>query len=171
MGQRYKAQFVDDQQAEAGHLPRQVQQPSLVPGLHQLVHQRCCGGEAHRHPALARGQAQSQGDVGLAGAAVADGNDVLTALDVFATGQFHQQGLVHRGDGRKVNGVQAFDGRESGGADPPLHQSLVAVDKFQFGQPEQVFGVVHALGGALGRHLPVFPEEAGQLQFLQVMLQ
>ena len=48
--------------------------------------------EAHRHPALARGQAQSQGDVGLAGAAVADGNDVLTALDVFATGQFHQAG-------------------------------------------------------------------------------
>ena len=109
--------------------------------------------------------------MGLAGAAVADGNDVLTALDVFATGQFHQQGLVHRGDGRKVKGVQAFDGRESGGADPPLHQSLVAVDEFQFGQPEQVFGVVHALGGALGRHLPVFPEEAGQLQFLQVMLQ
>ena len=99
--------------------------------------------------------------MGLAGAAVADGNDVLTALDVFATGQFHQQGLVHRGDGRKVKGVQAFDGRESGGADPPLHHSLVAVDKFQFGQPEQVFGVVHALGGALGRHLPVFPEEAG----------
>ena len=135
------------------------------------MHQRCCGGEAHRHPALARGQAQSQGDVGLAGAAVADGNDVLTALDVFATGQFHQQGLVHRGDGRKVKGVQAFDGRESGGADPPLHHSLVAVDEFQLGQPEQVFGVVHALGGALGRHLPVFPEEAGQLQFLQVMLQ
>ena len=31
-GQRYKAQFVDDQQAEAGKLSRQVQQPSLRPG-------------------------------------------------------------------------------------------------------------------------------------------
>ena len=33
----------------------------------------------------------------------------------------------------------------------------LAVDEFQFGQPEQVLGVVHTFGGALGRHLPVFP--------------
>ena len=66
----------------------EVEQTSLVPGLHQLVDQGG-GGESHGHPALAGGQAQSQGHVGLAGAAVADGDDVLTALDVFATCQFH----------------------------------------------------------------------------------
>ena len=32
-GQGDEAQFVDDQQAEAGKLPLQVEQPSLVPGL------------------------------------------------------------------------------------------------------------------------------------------
>ena len=38
-------------------------------------------------------------------------------------------------------------------------------------QPEQVLGMVRPLGGALGGHLPVLPEEAGQLQFLQVVFQ
>ena len=36
-----------------------------------------------------------EGDVGLAGAAVADGDDILTALDVFAPGQLHDQSFVH----------------------------------------------------------------------------
>ena len=109
--------------------------------------------------------------MGLAGAAVADGDYVLLALDVFATCQFHHQCLVHRGDGGKVEGVQAFDGGEAGSSDPPLHHALLAVDEFQFGEPEQVPWVVHSLGGALGRHLPVFPEEAGQLQFFQMVFQ
>ena len=106
-------------------------------------------------------QAQPKGHVGLAGAAVADGDHVFTALDVFTPGQFHHQGLVHRWDGREVEGVQAFDGRESGGADPPLHHALVAVDEFQLGEAQQVLGMVHTLGGALGCHLTVLHEKGG----------
>ena len=52
-----------------------------------------------------------------------------------------------------------------------LHHALVAVDEFQFGKPEQVVGMVSALGGALGGQLAVLPLEGGQLQFLEVMLQ
>ena len=109
--------------------------------------------------------------MGLAGAAVADGDDVLSILDVFAADQFQHQGLVHRGDGGKVEGVQALDGGEAGGADPALHHALVAVDEFQFGQPEQVLRMVHPLGGALGGHLAVLPEEGGELQLLQMVFQ
>ena len=109
--------------------------------------------------------------MGLAGAAVADGDDVLAALDVFAAGQFHHQGLVHRGDGREVEGVQALDLLEAGGADPSLHHALVAVDEFLFGQLEQILRVVHIIGGALGGHLLVLPQEAGQPQLLQVVFQ
>ena len=170
-GQGHKALFVDDQQVQTGQLPLQVEQPFLIPGLHQLVDQGGGGGEAHGHSPLAGGQAQPQGDVGLAGAAVADGDDVLPALDVFAAGQLHHQVFVHRGDGRKVEGVQALDGGEVGGPDPALHHALVAVDECPFGQAQQVLGVVHALGGALGGHLPVLPQEAGQLQLLQVVFQ
>ena len=55
--------------------------------------------------------------------------------------------------------------------DPPLHHALVPVYELKLGQSEQVLGMIHTLGGALGRQLPVFPEEAGQLQLLQMMLQ
>ena len=109
--------------------------------------------------------------MGLAGAAVADGDDVLPPLDVFAPGQHQHQGLVHRGDGHKVEGVQGLDRGEAGGADPALHHALVAVNEFQFGETQQVVGMGHPLGGALGGQLAVLPEEGGPLQFLEVVFQ
>ena len=39
-GQGDEAQFVDDQQAEAGQLPLEVEQSVVVPGLHEFVDQR-----------------------------------------------------------------------------------------------------------------------------------
>ena len=67
--------------------------------------------------------------MGLAGAAVAYGDDVLSILDVLAAGQFRHQLLVHRGDCREVEGVQALHVRETGGPDPPFHHALAAVDE------------------------------------------
>jgi len=69
-------------------------------------------------PVLSLGQAQAQCDMGLAGAAVADGDGVFTALDIFAPGQLHDQRLVYRGNGGEVEGVQALGGGEACGADP-----------------------------------------------------
>ena len=83
-------------------------------------------------------------------------------LDVFTPGQFHGQLFVHRGYGQEVEGVQAFDGRETGGPDPALHHALVSVNEFQFGETQQVVRVVHILGGALGGQLAVLPEEGGK---------
>ena len=68
--------------------------------------------------------------MGLAGAAVADGDDVLTALNVLAAGQFRNHCLVHRGDGWEVEAVQTFDSREPCRPDPPLHHALMAVDDY-----------------------------------------
>ena len=106
--------------------------------------------------------------MGLAGAA---GDDVLSALDVFTTGQLHDQCSVHRGDGQEVEGVQALRGWEARRPDPALDHALVAVDEFQFGEAQQVVGVISACGGALGGQLAVFTQEGGQLQFLEVVLQ
>ena len=79
-------------------------------------------------PLLTGGQAQTEGHMGLAGAAVSDGDDILAALDILTAGQFQHQGLVHRGDGWEVEGVQALHCRESRRPDAPLHHALVAVD-------------------------------------------
>ena len=87
-GQGDKAQFVDDQQVQAGQLPLEVEQASLVPGVRQFVHQGSGRGEAHRHSPLADGQGQSQRDVGLAAAAVVDGDNVLPVREVFTAGRF-----------------------------------------------------------------------------------
>jgi hypothetical protein len=51
------------------------------------MHQGRGGGEADRQPLLARRQAEPQREMGLAGATVAEGNDVLAAGDVFAAGE------------------------------------------------------------------------------------
>ena len=152
-------------------MPLQIEQSAVVPGLHQFVDQGRCGGEAHGHSALASGQTQAQGNVGLAGAAVADGDDVLPSLVVFTAGQFHDQGFVHRGDGQEVEGVQAFDRGEAGNPDPALYHPLVAVNEFQFSETQQVVRVISPFGGTLGGQLAVLPEEGGQFQFLEMVLQ
>ena len=102
---------------------------------------------------------------------LADGADVLSALDVFAPGQLHDQWLVQRRDGQEVEGVQALGGGEVYRADAALHHALVAVDEFQFGEPEQVVGVIGAFGGAPGSQLAVLPKKGGQLQLLEVVFQ
>ena len=108
--------------------------------------------------------------MGLAGAAVADGDDVFTPLHVFAPGPLHDQGLFYRGHSREVEGVQSLGGREAGRADPALHQALVSVGEFQFGEAQQVVGMTDTLGGALDGQLAVLPEKTGQLQFLEMVL-
>ena len=125
------------------------------------------GGEAHRQATLAGGQSQAQGDVGLAGAAVADGDDVFMMLDVLAPGQLRDQWLVHRGDGGEVKGVQSLGGGKSCGADPALDHTLVAIGEFHFGEAEQVVGVADALGGALGSQLAILPQKVGSLSSLR----
>ena len=77
-GQGHEVQFVDDEQPEPGQLSLQVEQSAVIPGLHEFMYQGGGGGEAHGHALLTGGQTQPQGEVGLAGAAVADGDDVLT---------------------------------------------------------------------------------------------
>ena len=99
--------------------------------------------------------------MGLAGAAVAQGDDVLPPLDVFTSGQFHDQGFVHRRDGQEVEGIQGFDRGEAGGAHAALDHALVAVDEFQFSQAQQVVGMVRPFLGALGGQLVILPQEGG----------
>ena len=88
-------------------------------------------GETHGQSSLTRSQAETEGDVGLAGAAVANSDDVILAVDVFAPGQLQHQGFVERGDSQEVEGVQALYGGEPGYLDPALHHAVITVDKLQ----------------------------------------
>src|ERR687891_174253 len=94
LGQGHKAQLIDDQQFQASQPFLQLQQSSLVPGLHELMDQGRGGGESHAQSLLAGGQPQPQGYMGLPSAAVAQGDDVLSAVYVLTAGQFQHHRLV-----------------------------------------------------------------------------
>src|SRR5215210_5140969 len=105
----------------------------------------------------------------LAGAAVADGDDILAAGDILRAGELQYQGLVERRQGQEVEAVEAFDNREPGLLDPPLDNPPLALDQLQFGKAQQVTGVVDALRGALPGELLILAQEGRQLERLQVM--
>ena len=85
--QRHEAEFVDDQKLVGGELLLEPQQLLVIAGLDEFVDQRGGGDEADREALLAGRQAETEGDVGLAGPTVAERDEVLAALDVLAAGQ------------------------------------------------------------------------------------
>src|ERR1700686_1292902 len=129
-----------------------------------------CGGvEGDRQPLLTRCETGPQANVGLAGAGVADRDDVLPASHILRAGELQHEGLVERRKGSEVEAVQALHGREPRLLDPTLHHAPFAVDQLQFGQAQQKADMIKALGGALPSELVVLAQERRQLERLQVM--
>ena len=149
----------------------EIEQASLIAGLDQLVDERGGGGEADREPALAGGQAETEGDMGLTGPAVAHGDHVLAPVDVLAAGQLHDQLLVDRGDGEEVEAVEALRGREACSPYAAVHLAVMAVYEFKLSKPQQVAGMVDILGGTAAGQLAVLSQKRRQPQFLQMVLQ
>src|SRR6516225_4991303 len=127
------------------------------------------GDEADRQALLAGGQPQSESNVGLPRAAVADRNHVLSASDVLAAGKLQHQCLVERRDRRELETVQTLHRREPRLLDAALDHSLFPVDQFKLGQAQQITRVVDAFGSALLGELVVFAQETRQLERLEVM--
>ena len=94
----------------AGELPLQTQEALVVPGLDEFVNDGGGGGEAGFDAMLAGRQADTDGDMGLADAARAKGDDVLAAINELRAGQIQDQFLVERGDRIEVEALQAFNG-------------------------------------------------------------
>ena len=86
--QRHVAQLIDDQQFVGGDLLLEPEQSLFVSGLDQFADQCGGGDEADAMPALAGRQAERQRDVRLAGAAVAQQQDVFLARQELAACQF-----------------------------------------------------------------------------------
>src|SRR6516164_10208162 len=88
------AELVDDQQLVGCQLALEAEQSLLVSGLDQLVDHSSRSSEADRQAFLTGGQPQSESNVRLASAAVADCDRVLAARNVFAAGKFEDQCLI-----------------------------------------------------------------------------
>ena len=90
-------------------------------------------------------------------------------VDVLRAGELQHQRLVERRDRREVEAVEALHGREPRLLDAALDHAPLAVDQLQFGQAQQIAGMVDALGGALPGELVVLAQERRQLERLEVM--
>jgi len=152
-----------------GELLLQSHNPFLVTRLEQFVDQGGGGDEADGQTLLTGRQAEPDGDVRLAGAAVAQGDDILPAFHVRRAGEIQHQGLVERGQRLVVEAVEAFDRREPGRLDTALDHAPLPVDQFQFRQALQIPGVVDTLCGALACQLVVLSQEGRQPERLQMM--
>ena len=135
------------------------------------MHEGGGGREADRQALLAGGETEPQSDVALAGAGVADRDDVLAPLDVLRARQLHHQRLVQGRQRREVEAVEALHGRELGRLDAALDHAPLAIDQLQLGQPQQIARIVDALGGALACDLVVLAQERRQLERLEVVRQ
>jgi len=107
----------------------------------------------------------------LARAAIAHQQHVLVVIDEFSRGQPPHQRFIHRWLGGKIKTIQGFEDRESGVLDPPLGGPLLSVSDFQFGQPQQVVGIIHVLFGAVLGLRAILFEHGRQFQLLEMMFQ
>src|SRR5260370_37655479 len=78
-------------------------------------------------------QPQSERNVRLAGAAVADRDDVLATRNILAAGELQDQCLVERRDRREVEAVEAFHRRETCLRDAELDHPACPLDQCEFG--------------------------------------
>ena len=120
-----------------GELFLQPQQPSFIARLHELMHERRGGDEAHRQPPLARGQSQSLGHVSRPGAARSQSDDVLAPLDSFTSGELEHLDLAECRDRFELEAVQTLDGGKLRRPDAPLDQAPFAVDELEFDQTRE----------------------------------
>jgi hypothetical protein len=72
-------------------------------------------------------------------------------------------------DCREVETVETFHGRKPCLLDAALDCPPFPLDQFQFGQAQQVAGVVDPFGSALLSQLVVFAQERRQLERLEMM--
>ncbi len=146
-------------------------QGSLLAALEQLGHQGGDGREAHPSSLHAGGKGQRTGQMGLAGTAVADQQDVFPLFDILPSWQFTHQLLVDGGQGGEVEGIQGLHHGEAGLLDSPIRRFSLAIQPLSFSQAQQVSRVARPMLGARGSDGGILPQDGGQLELLQVVLQ
>ena len=128
-------------------------------------------GEGDGQAALTGGKAQRQADMRLSRAAVAQSNDVVAGDDIFATSEFEDERFVERGDGGKVECVEALHRRKTSGADAALDHAPFAIDEFEFDEPQQEADMVETFARRLGGDLLIFAQDDRQFELSQMMRQ
>jgi hypothetical protein len=129
------AKLVDDEQFDGGELSLKFQETPLIARFHKLMNQPRRGVEGIRETTLAGRESQREARVSLAGAAIAEGDDVVTGDDIFAARKLQNERFVERCDGGEVERVETFHRREMRHAYAPLDHAALAIDEFELREP------------------------------------
>ena len=79
--------------------------------------------------------------------------------------------LLRLGDRGEVERVEALGRREPCGADAPFDRPSLAIDQFEFEQPQQVTRMIDAARGALAGDFVILAQHRRQLQLFEMMRQ
>src|ERR1700688_1918410 len=105
----------------------------------------------------------------LAGAAVAESNNIVVGDDIVTTGQFENERLVERWNGGEVERVETFHRRKMRGADAALDHAPFAIDEFEFGETQQEADMIETFACRLCGDLFIFAQEGRQFELPQMM--
>src|SRR6266851_1728325 len=153
--ERHIAELVDDQQLASGKLRLKPQEPFLVACLQKLVHERDGRREADGEASLAGGKPEGESHMALAGAAVAERDNVLAAQDVLRARQLQHEHLVKAGQRSEVERVEALHRRKARLPDAPLDHAPLALDQLQLGQSQKIARMVNGFARAVAGDLVV----------------
>src|ERR1700737_4832441 len=105
----------------------------------------------------------------LAGAAVAESNNIVVGDDIFTTGQFENKRLVERRNGSEVERVETLHRGKAGGADAALDHAPFAIDEFELGEAQKEADMIEPLARGLCGDFFIFSQEGRQFELPQMM--
>ena len=105
----------------------------------------------------------------LAGAAVAESNNIVAGDDIFAAREFENKRLVERWNGSEVERVETLHRGKAGGADAAFDHAPFAIDEFELGEAQKEADMIEPLAGGLCGDLFIFAQEGRQFELTQMM--
>jgi hypothetical protein len=153
LGERYITKFIDDEELDSGELGLELEQTPLIARFHQLMNEAGRRNESNRETALAGGEAESQTHMCLAGAGVAQSDDVLAGDNIFASCKFKRQRLIERWDGSEVECVKTLHGRKARGTNAALDHAPFTINEFELGEAQEEADMIKTLTRRLHERL------------------
>ena len=125
--------------------------------------------EGNGEAMLAGGQAERQTGMRLAGATVAEGDDVVVGDDIFAAREFENEWFVERRNSGEVECVETLHRWKTGSADSALDHAPFTIDEFKLGKAQEEADMIETLAGGFGGELFILAQEGRQFELSQVM--
>lgn len=165
------AQFVNNEQIQLFQSGFQATELVLRLRFQQAINQ-VSGGIKGNFLALSTCfQAQGGGQMGLAGARIAQEYNILRFLQILTLGEFKNEWLIELGDSGEVKVAESFLAREAGLSNALLERILLPSQDFLFNQQLQEVLMGQIAFRCLGSEFTVLSENIGQAQFLEMGFQ